>query len=129
MLKSVLQIKLGIVSGGFNMNKEEILERSRKENKNQDIYEKEVIIQGNRYACIAVGVLATIFFVIQIFTGGDMNYGLYAVVFSMPMAGFWVKYKRLHKKHELFVAVCYTILVLLLSAAHIYGLVSASQIL
>ena len=111
------------------MNKEEILERSRKENKNQDVYEKEVIIQGNRYACIASGVLATIFFVIQIFTGGGMNYGLYAVVFSMPMAGFWVKYIRLHKKHELFVAVCYTILVLLLSAAYIYGLVSASQIL
>lgn len=63
------------------MNKEEILERSRKENKNQDIYEKEVIIQGNRYAYIAAGVLATIFFVIQIFTGGDMNYRLYAVVF------------------------------------------------
>ena len=111
------------------MNKEEILERSRKENKNQDIYEKEVIIQGNRYACIAASVLATLFFVIQIFTGGGMNYGLYAVVVSIPMAGFWVKYIKLHKKHELFVAVCYTILVLLLSAAYIYGLVAASRIL
>lgn len=111
------------------MNKEEILERSRKENKNQDIYEKEVIIQGNRYACIAVGVLATIFFVIQIFTGGDMNYRLYAVVFSMPMAGFWIKYIRMHKKHELLVAICYTVMVLIFSAVHIYGLVSASQIL
>ena len=111
------------------MNKEEILERSRKENKNQDIYEKEVIIQGNRYACIAAAVLTTIFFVVQIFTGEGMNYGLYAVVFSMPMAGFWVKYKKLHKKHELFVAVVYTIGVLLLSFAHIYELVSASQIL
>ena len=123
------QTKLGNTSGGYTVNKEEILERSRKENKNQDIYEKEVIIQGNRYACIAAGVLATLFFVIQIFTGGGMNYGLYAVVFSMPMAGFWVKYIKLHKKHELFVAVCYTILVLLLSAAYIYGLVAASRIL
>ena len=57
MLKFVLQIKPGVLSGGFNMNKEEILERSRKENKNQDIYEKEVIIQGNRYACIAAGAV------------------------------------------------------------------------
>ncbi|MEI3219753.1 MAG: DUF6442 family protein [Lachnoclostridium sp.] len=111
------------------MDKEEILERSRKENKNQDIYEKEIIIQGNRYACIAAAVLATIFFVIQIFTGGGIDYGLYAVVFSMPMAGFWVKYKNLHKKHELFVAVCYTIGVLLFSVAHIYEVISASQIL
>ena len=111
------------------MNKEEILERSRKENKNQDMYEKEVIIQGDHYACIAAGVLATIFFVIQIFTGGGMNYGLYSVVFSMPMAGFWMKYLRMHKKHELFVAVCYTVIVLIFSAAHIYGLLSASRIL
>ena len=129
MLKFVLQIKPGVLSVGFNMNKEEILERSRKENKNQDIYEKEVIIQGNRYACIAAGVLATIFFVIQIFTGGGMNYGLYAVVFSMPMAGFWIKYIRMHIKHELLVAICYTVMVLIFSAVHIYGLVSASQIL
>ncbi|MGN0469127.1 MAG: DUF6442 family protein [Acutalibacteraceae bacterium] len=111
------------------MNKEEILEKSRKENNNQDIYEQEIIIQGNRYACIAAAVLATIFFVIQILTGAGMNYGLYAVVFSMPMAGFWMKYKKLHKKHELFVAVCYTIAVVLFSAAHIYELVCSSQIL
>ena len=31
------------------MNRDEILEKSRKENKNQDVYENEVIIQGNRY--------------------------------------------------------------------------------
>lgn len=111
------------------MNKDEILERSRRENKNQDIYEKEVIIKGNRYACIAAAVLATIFFVIQIFVGGGINYGLYAVVFSMPMAGFWMKYAKLRKKHELLVAICYTVGVLLFSTAHIYQLISASQIL
>ena len=80
------------------MNREEILEKSRKENRNQDVYEKEVIIQGNRYACIAAAVLATVFFVIQIFTGGGMDYGIYAVVFAMPMAGFWLKYIKLRKK-------------------------------
>lgn len=111
------------------MNKDEILERSRRENKNQDIYEKEVIIKGNQYACIAAAVLATIFFAIQIFVGGGINYGLYAVVFSMPMAEFWMKYAKLHKKHELLFAICYTIGVLLFSAAHIYRLISASQIL
>lgn len=63
------------------MDKEEILEKSRKENKNQDIYEKDVIIQGNRYACIAAAVFATVFFVVQILIGRGMNYGLYAVVF------------------------------------------------
>ena len=111
------------------MNKEEILERSRKENKNQDVFEKDIIIKSNRYACIASAILATLFLVVQIFTGGGINYGLYAVVFSMPMAGFWFKYLMLHKKHELLVAICYTAGVFLFAAAHIDNLVSASTIL
>lgn len=111
------------------MNKDEILERSRKENRNQDFYEKEVVIQGNRYACLAAALLATIFFVLQIIAGGEMNYGLYAVVSAIPMAGFWMKYTKLQKRHELFVAVCYTIATLSFSIAHIYMLFSSSQIL
>ncbi len=109
------------------MNKEEILEMSRKENKNQDIYEQEVIVSGNRYACIAAGIIATVFFVIQIFTGGGMNFGMYAVVFSMPMACFWFKYIKLHKKHELLVAICYSVCVVSFSAAYIVQLVTAAH--
>ena len=125
-----MPIKLGKrILGGKIMNREEILEKSRKENRNQDVYEKEVIIQGNRYACIAAAVLATVFFVIQIFTGGGMDYGIYAVLFAMPMAGFWLKYIKLRKKHELLVAICYTVGVVLFSAAHSYELISASEIL
>lgn len=111
------------------MERDKILELSRKENKNQDVFEKEVVVLGNSYACICAGILATIFFVIQIFTGGGMNYGLYAIVFSMPMAGFWVKYIKMHRKHELFVAIGYTAFVILLSASHIYNLISASAVM
>lgn len=111
------------------MEKEEILKKSREENKNQDVYEKEVIVKGNRYACLIAGIIATIFFVIQIFTGGGMNYGLYAVVFSMPMAGFWYKYIKINKKNDLFLAICYTITVLLFSIIYICNLISSSTIM
>lgn len=111
------------------MNREEVLAASRKGNKNQDIYEKDVIARGNQYACLASGILATLFFVIQIFTGGGMNYGLYAIVFSMPMAGFWYKFIRLGRKHELFLAIGYTVMVCLLSAVYIHELITASAIL
>ena len=111
------------------MEREKILELSRKENKNQDIFEKEVVVLGNSYACICAGILVTIFFVIQIFVGGGMNYGLYAIVFSMPMAGFWYKFIRLGRKHELFLAIGYTAMVLLLSAVYIHELITASSIL
>lgn len=42
------------------MDKEKILELSRKENKNQDIYEKEVLVAGNKYSCIVTAKLALI---------------------------------------------------------------------
>lgn len=41
-------------------DKENILELSRKENKNQDIYEKEVLVAGNKYSCIVAAILALI---------------------------------------------------------------------
>ena len=42
------------------MDKEKILELSRKENKNQDIYEKEVLVARNKYSCIVAAILALI---------------------------------------------------------------------
>ncbi|WP_418616003.1 transcriptional regulator [Ruminococcus sp.] len=42
------------------MDKEKILELSRKESKNQDIYEKEVLVAGNKYSCIVAAKLALI---------------------------------------------------------------------
>ena len=108
------------------MEKEEILEKSRSENKSKDLYEKEVIKEGGNAGAIAAPILATVFFCIQIFTGGGMNYGLYAVVFSISAAGFSVKAFKLKRKHETIVAVLYWVIVLTFSATHIYNLISAS---
>ena len=111
------------------MQKEEILEKSRRENKNQDPYEKQVVVAGRNAGAIAAAVLATVFFVVQILTGGGMNYGLYAVVFIIPATGFTFKAIKLRRRHEIAVAALYWVGVALFSAAHIYQLITASTIL
>ncbi len=111
------------------MNREEILEKSRIENRNQDVYEKEVIIAGSKYACLVAGLVATIFVVVQIVVGEGKNYGLYAIVLAMPMGGYWYKFAKLRKKHDLVAAVWYTLLVVGLMAVHISALIAASTIL
>lgn len=111
------------------MNKEEILEKSRKENKIQDIFEKEILQQGGNVGAMTAAILATAFFVIQIFVGKGMNYGLYAVIFSIPSAGFIVKAIRLKRRHEIIVAVIYIIATLMFSVAHIYNLITTSAVL
>ena len=111
------------------MNKEEILEKSRAENKNKDIYEQEILKQANSSAVIVMMVLATVFFAVQIFVGGGMNWGIWALVFSANMTTLWVKYIKLRHKPDLMMAIAYTILVAAFSGSHIYNLFVSSTIL
>ncbi|HIY01347.1 MAG TPA: hypothetical protein IAA26_05820 [Candidatus Blautia faecipullorum] len=111
------------------MNKDEILEKSRAENKNKDIYEQEVLKQASRSAVVVQMALATLFFVTQIFTGGGVNWGLWAIVFSANMTINWVKYFKLRRKYELVIAIFYTLLVSVMSGYHIYNQIVSSMIL
>lgn len=110
------------------MNKDEILAKSRAENKNKDVYEQEVLKQASRSAVVVQMALATLFFVMQIFTGGGVNWGLWALVFSASMTINWVKYIKLHRKYELLIAVAYTILVSIMTGYYIYNLIVSSPI-
>lgn len=111
------------------MNKEEILAKSRVENKNKDIYAQEVLKQASTGAVIVQMFLATIFFVTQIFVGKGTNWGLWALIFSANMTINWVKYIKLHYKSELAIAIIYTILVFVMSGYYIYDLIASSTIL
>ena len=111
------------------MNKDEILAKSREENKNKDVYEQEVLKQASRSAVVVQMAFATIFFVTQIFARGGINWGLWAIVFSANMTINWVKYMKLHRKYELVIAIAYTILVFVMSGYHIYNLIVSSTIL
>lgn len=111
------------------MKKEEILERSRNENKDMDLYEKDIQIQAGNIGAFAAVILATIFFVIQILVGGGMNYGLYAIVFSVPAVGNIIKSVRMKRTRELTVAIVYALATLACVFAHIYTLITTSAII
>ena len=111
------------------MNKDEILAISRAENKNKDIYEQEVLKQASRSAVVVQMSLATLFILIQIFTVGGINCGLWAIVFSANMTISWVKYIKLHRKYELGIVIAYTVLVSVMAGCYIYDLIVSSTIL
>jgi len=109
--------------------KEEILAKSRNENKDKDLFEREIQVKaGNIGACTAA-ILATVFFVTQILTGGGMNYSLYAILFSIPATGYIIKAIHMKRRREIVCAAIHTIVTLIFSFAHIYTLISASPIL
>lgn len=111
------------------MNKDEILEKSRKENKNQDLYEKEMSQKAGNIAAIVAAVIGTIFYVIQILVGGGSNYGLYAIVFSIPATGYMVKAIQMKTKRDLVISILYILVVLFFSFIHINNLIISSTIL
>ena len=111
------------------MNKEEILAKSRAENKNMDFYEQEVIKQASKNAVLVMALLGAVFFAAQIFLGEGTNWGIWAVIFSANMTLFWGKYMKLHRRHEFIMAMIYTAFVLFFSGFHIYHLIASSTIL
>ena len=62
------------------MKKEEILEMSRKENKNKDMHEIEVENNGCKIAAIAMLLLATVYYCYEIFTAQGENITLYSLI-------------------------------------------------
>lgn len=110
------------------MNKEEILKKSRSENKNQDIYGKEIQRDGGSAGAFTATILASIFFVIQILSGGGMNYGLYAIVFSITATSSAIRAFRMKRRSDILIAIVYVMLVLILSAVHIFNVISTSSI-
>lgn len=109
------------------MNKDEILAKSRAENKNKDVYEQEILNQASRSAVVVQMAFATLFFVTQILTGGGVNWGLWAIVFSANMTINWVKYIKLHRKYELVIAIAYTLLVSVMSGCYIFNQIVSSM--
>lgn len=62
------------------MKKEEILEASKKENKNKDMYALQVETKACTIASIAMLILAFIYFTYEIMSGKGTNYALYSLI-------------------------------------------------
>jgi hypothetical protein len=110
-------------------NRDEILAKSRNENKGKDLFEKEVQVKAGIWGAVAAAILAAIFFTVQIVVGGGTNFGLFAVVFSINAIGYIFKAIRMKQKNDITFAVIHTIATLVFSFAHIYGLITSSTIL
>ena len=98
--------KLG--KGRFcSMNKENILESSRRENKNRDLAEMEVTAQaGNIAGRVGAAVCVVLTLIFRIFT---KTYFLspWVVYFSILTTHTLVKYARLKRKTDLILAILY----------------------
>lgn len=92
------------------MDKEEILRASRRENKNQDIYEREVLRRSQQISGLVGLAAAFLLLLIEELLEMGANYGYFIIIWSAGAAMFIVKSIKLRRKHEIVLAVLWTIM-------------------
>ncbi len=101
------------------MNKDEILEKSGEENKNQGDYEKDVTIKAANIGAISAAVLCLVLYGIQLFTGNGADYGICAILFMLQAADHTVMAVKLKRKKNIIFAVFYIVITAAASVAHV----------
>ncbi|MDU5335799.1 DUF6442 family protein [Enterococcus sp.] len=109
------------------MKKEEILAKSRDENRKNDPYQAEIQRRSSSFSGVVVVFLSTILFVIQLVMDRGFNFGLYAVAFAYGATDFLVRYFYLRRRRELLFGVIYLVVTIILIILHIAQLRSGTK--
>ena len=90
------------------MNREEILEKSRRENKGTDEIELIVLNSAGKLAAQIGMLICCAVAVLQVSFTDSMSYESWMIYFSILGTLFIVKYIKLHKRHELLLAILFS---------------------
>ena len=89
------------------MDKDEILAKSRAENKGWDFVEQEVLALAYRVA-VGVGMIVCgVLSILHAIFAETVDYGIWTVYFSVLAATMLVKFVKLRKRHELALGLLY----------------------
>ena len=89
------------------MNKEEILAKSKLENRGMDIVNLEVSKNSMQVGWVVIIMLLSAAMVITAITKAKMSYDICVAILAGSAAVFGYKYLKLRKKHELIFTILY----------------------
>lgn len=106
------------------MNKEDILQASRNENQNKDIFELEIISKGQRLGGLIALCMAFVLLLLErVILDNGTNYGYLCIILSAG-TGLWIyKAVKLKRKHEIFLAALWSILAVYAAVMVILGFI------
>ena len=91
------------------LSKEEILERSRKENSHGDERATNAIMKASYIAMATGGVLCICLYLLFLFVLHEMRYELFFVYAAMMAVSTWVQFFHIRKKAQLIGAIAFTV--------------------
>lgn len=89
------------------MDRDEILKRSREENKDRDLVELEVLHKANNAALSVSMLICALVSVLHAIFRDSVNYAVWTVMFGMMATIMLVKYAKLRRRHELLLGLLY----------------------
>ena len=92
------------------MDKDEILERSRKEHKDRDFVEDEALAQASKLAIWVGTIVCGLLTILQAVFQNSVVYGIWTLMFSILATTMLVKFAKLRKRHELIGGLSYLVL-------------------
>lgn len=98
-----------------NMKKEQILELSKKENKNKDIFIMQVDSKGTTYAVISMLILAFIFYIYEMKSGKGTNLAFYSIItcYNAILYGYRAIKIKEKRKLTIFTSAVWSILTII----------------
>jgi hypothetical protein len=90
-----------------SMKKEEILEKSRNENKGSDELELSVLASSGKLAAQIGMLVCCLVAVLQVIFKNTINFESWMIYFSILGTMFTMKYLKLRRRHELLLAILY----------------------
>lgn len=104
------------------MNKEDILAKSRSENKGMDIMELQSLEKASKIAAQAGMLLCCFVAVMEVAVTGKVSMSSWLIYFGILSTLFLMKYRLMKKRHELLVALLYTALFLMFLGLFLWNL-------
>lgn len=89
------------------MDKEEILAKSRKENRDRDLVELEVLHKANNIALSVSMLICALISVLHAVFRDSTDYAVWTVQFGMLSTVMLVKFVKLRRRHELLFGLLY----------------------
>ncbi len=89
------------------MDRDEILKRSREENKDQDLVELEVLHRANNIALSVSMLICALISVLHAVFRDSPDYAVWIVQFGMLSTVMLVKFAKLRRRHELLLGLLY----------------------
>lgn len=109
------------------MKKEDILEKSRRENKNKDVAEIEATNQASRIAAITGAVLCMVISLLDWNINKTVNWACWTVDFGVLVVLNIIGYVKLRQKKTLILSIVTALLFIFFSYGYIFELINAGS--